>query len=139
MQELWARLPPQLQENSEPGKALNKWLLQLMTLRTPELLPQNSGQQSLKSQLIQLQIALPSDMLLNDKRGQAQLQSLAKETFQLLTRIAQPLVVAPPPIGERKLTPDTQVSSSGDQGGKAPSPTHLRLARYHARPSREVN
>ena len=120
LQELLTRLPPMLQENAAPGRALNQWLLQLVTLRTPTLTPQSSGHQSLKSQLLQSQIALPSEALLNDKRGQAQLQSLTKETLQLLARASLPITNTPEPAHDNRTTSDSAMP--GDKRSSAAIP-----------------
>ncbi|MGL4206717.1 MAG: flagellar hook-length control protein FliK [Aeromonadaceae bacterium] len=126
--ELLARLPPLLQESSAPGRALNQWLLQLVTLRTPPLALQSSGHQPLKTQLLQVEIALPSIALLNDKRGQAQLQLLTKETLQLLARAAVPVTQSTAPTTDASQITGELSSVPADKLSTAARPTPSQSA-----------
>lgn len=115
--------------NTDTGRALGIWLLQLLTLRSPALARESTTTNTdLKNALLQQSVLLPEQAILTDKQAQARLLSLGRASLQFMTDLVQATarqvpsaiaVVARAPTGTETVSaPSTETQNKPADGAE---------------------
>ena len=115
--------------NTDTGRALGIWILQLLTLRSPALARESTTTNTdLKNALLQQGVVLPEQAIITDKQAQARLLSLGRASLQFMTDLVQtsarqaPLAiagVAKTPTGTETLSaPSTETQNKPADGAE---------------------
>ena len=115
--------------NTDTGRTLGVWLLQLLTLRSPALTRESATvQPELKSALLQQGIVLPDQAVLTDKQVQARLLTLGRASLQFMTNLisasappasaATPSMTSSPPDPENAANPPTGAQNEPADGAQ---------------------